>query len=163
MNKYISVILLLFFTVNVNAACNDAEYREFDFWLGNWQVTTQTDTIVRHNTVVSINQGCTLLEQYSTPDGFTGKSLNIYDRKNKRWHQTWVDSQGNLLLLSGGMQQDSMVMTGTTSEKGNQVLNRITWTPLKGGKVRQLWQSSQDNGSTWVTVFDGLYEAVTQK
>jgi hypothetical protein len=28
---------------------------------------------------------------------------------------------------------------------------------MEGGKVRQHWESSQDAGRTWKTVFDGLY------
>jgi hypothetical protein len=37
------------------------------------------------------------------------------------------------------------------------VLNRITWTPLDGGKVRQRWDSTLDGGKTWTVQFDGIY------
>jgi hypothetical protein len=37
------------------------------------------------------------------------------------------------------------------------VVNRITWSPLDGGKVRQLWETSKDKGVTWQTTYDGLY------
>ena len=36
-------------------------------------------------------------------------------------------------------------------------IQRITWTPLDGGRVRQHWESTTDGGKTWVTAFDGLY------
>jgi hypothetical protein len=28
---------------------------------------------------------------------------------------------------------------------------------MDGGKVRQHWESSADDGKTWTTAFDGLY------
>ena len=40
---------------------------------------------------------------------------------------------------------------------GATTLERITWTPLDGGRVRQLWEQSQDQGKTWKSVFDGTY------
>ena len=33
---------------------------------------------------------------------------------------------------------------------------RITWT-VDGDGVRQLWETSKDDGSTWSTAFDGRY------
>ena len=37
-----------------------------------------------------------------------------------------------------------------------KTLNRITWTPLPAGQVRQLWETSSD-GKSWTVAFDGLY------
>jgi hypothetical protein len=36
-------------------------------------------------------------------------------------------------------------------------VQRITWTPLPDGRVRQHWESTTDGGRTWSTVFDGYY------
>lgn len=114
--------------------CQLPEFRQFDFWLGEWQVTTKSDDIVRNNHITSINHGCALLEEYSTDNGYVGKSLNIYDKASNRWHQRWTDSAGNLLQLSGGMIGDSMVMTGTSYSESGRLLNKITWTALANGK-----------------------------
>jgi hypothetical protein len=40
---------------------------------------------------------------------------------------------------------------------GATLRQRITWTPLADGAVRQLWVSSGDGGATWTPVFDGKY------
>ncbi|WP_448549487.1 hypothetical protein [Thalassotalea fusca] len=150
-------VLLLVTSHVAQASCDTAPYRAFDFWLGEWQVTTSTDDIVRHNKISSINNGCTVLEEYSTPSGYLGKSLNIYDRTTNQWHQSWTDSQGNLLQLQGNLVGHQMILQG---KGANNTLNRITWTPNKDGTVRQFWQSSKDNGKTWSTVFDGVYKKV---
>ena len=35
------------------------------------------------------------------------------------------------------------------------VIDRITWTPMQDGRVRQHWQASSDDGETWAYVYDG--------
>jgi hypothetical protein len=49
-----------------------------------------------------------------------------------------------------------MVLSGT-SPGDRTSRQRITWTPLEGGRLRQHWESSGDGGRTWKTVFDGTY------
>jgi hypothetical protein len=34
---------------------------------------------------------------------------------------------------------------------------RGLWTPLPDGRVRQLFEQSNDGGETWVTWFEGFY------
>ncbi|WP_286263567.1 hypothetical protein [Thalassotalea atypica] len=111
--------------------------------------------------ISTINGGCTILEEYATPTGFIGKSLNIYDVTSDQWHQTWTDNTGSLLRLDGQFDGTSMVLTGNTIDKtGKTNLNRITWTPNQDGTVRQLWEISEDKGKNWQVIFDGLYHKV---
>jgi hypothetical protein len=149
---------MLMLPSSLNANCLSNEYLTFDFWLGNWQVSTAEDNIIRNSRVTKINDGCTLLEEYSTPSGYKGKSLNIYNKQTQEWHQTWTDNNGLLLQLNGNIVGNSMVMLGQTiDERNKNVINKITWTPKAKGTVRQFWQTSHDNGKTWQTLFDGLY------
>jgi hypothetical protein len=51
-------------------------------------------------------------------------------------------------------------MEGTLPDNdkpGQQVMQRISWTPGPDGSVRQLWETSADGGKTWETAFDGKY------
>jgi hypothetical protein len=36
-------------------------------------------------------------------------------------------------------------------------INRVTWSTLDDGRVRQHWENSTDQGETWTTSFDGYY------
>jgi len=156
--KSLVLIIILLISNSVNANCLSNEYLAFDFWLGNWQVSSANDDVVRYNKITKINDGCTLLEEYSSPSGYLGKSLNIYNKLTKKWHQTWTDNGGLLLQLNGNLVGNSMVMTGLSIDKNNKsVVNKITWSPMPRGTVRQFWQTSHDNGKTWQTAFDGLY------
>ena len=55
-----------------------------------------------------------------------------------------------------------MVMEGRAPGEDPAVLERqrITWTP-EGDEVRQVWETSADDGQTWTTAFDGLYRRRT--
>ena len=135
--------------------CIAPEFRNFDFWLGDWDVTSPASPGgVSRNRISSINDGCTVLEQYTTPSGYVGTSLNFYDATRKVWHQTWIDNQGGGIFLEGNLVGDSMILSSTDSKENVQ---RITWTPLADGRVRQHWESTTDSGKTWATQFDGYY------
>lgn len=133
--------------------CSGPEHGQFDFWVGEWRVTTPDGKHAGDNRIERILGGCALHESWQGAFGGRGFSYNAYDRDRKVWHQTWVDQQGNLLLLEGSLKDGAMVLSGTQGT----TLNRITWTPNKDGTVRQLWESSTDQGKTWQSAFDGLY------
>jgi len=142
--------------------CSAPEHRQFDFWVGAWEVRTPDDRLAGRNVIEPILDGCALRERWTGAGGVAGTSFNIWDRTRRGWHQTWVDSNGMLLQLDGGLQGDAMVMEGTTlGRDGAPVRNRITWTPLESGDVRQLWEVSSDDGASWNTIFDGRYVRVT--
>ena len=144
------------------SACAAAEYRQFDFWLGRWNVLAD-DRTAGTNEIRSIQGGCALQENWlgAGENGISGTSLNAYDRATGRWHQTWIDSGGTLLQLEGGLVDGVMILAGDQPGAGGRagVRHRISWTPNPDGSVRQLWEASQDGGATWSVLFDGLYQA----
>jgi hypothetical protein len=142
----------------VSRACASAEHRHFDFWIGEWEVRRADGTLAGHNTIAATHGGCVLEERYVGAKGYSGGSLNIYDASRRRWHQTWVDNGGLLLELDGEFRHGRMVLRGETVDSaGKKTAQRVSWQPLSGGKVRQLWEQSSDAGASWSTVFDGIY------
>ena len=131
------------------AACATAEYRQFDFWVGEWEVKTPDGKLAGHNRIEKVLGGCALHESWTGASGGRGHSYNAYDAQRKVWHQTWVDRQGSVLLLEGGLKDGAMVLANAG--------NRITWTPRKGGTVTQVWETTADQGASWKTVFHGVY------
>src|SRR6266536_968019 len=81
--------------------CDSAEYRQFDFWLGDWDVTTQGQR-AGANLVTLEEGGCLIHEHWAGAKGGTGQSLNFYNREDGRWHQVWVSNSGEVLNLTGG-------------------------------------------------------------
>jgi hypothetical protein len=144
-------------TAMAAGACDGREHRQFDFWLGDWNVRTPAGKLAGVNRIASEYGGCVLHERYTTGGGYSGESLNTYDAARKVWHQTWVDNSGTLLLLEGGLRGESMVLEGQTAGSDGAVTrHRITWTPHADGSVRQHWESTDRKGQ-WSTAFDGSY------
>jgi len=137
--------------------CTTPMHRQFDFWLGEWTVTDAAGKTLGTNVIRSVLDGCVLHENW-TAAGMSGNSYNIYFAAEKRWHQTWVDTQGTLLELNGGLREGKMVLEGEgPGSPTGRVKHRITWSKLDRGRLRQVWESSSDGGATWSTAFDGTY------
>lgn len=138
--------------------CSAEVYRQFDFWIGTWTVTVSGKP-AGTNRIEAGHAGCVLVEHWSATGGGTGISLNFYDRQTQQWHQTWIGSGGGALYLNGGLKDGAMVMQSAPVPRpnGGTVINRITWSPLANGDVRQHWETSTDAGKTWTSSFDGLY------
>jgi hypothetical protein len=139
--------------------CTAPEYRQFDFWLGDWSVANAEGRVVGANRIEALEGGCVMQEHWSAVRGGTGTSLSAWDGERRRWHQTWVDSGGGVALLDGTFADGRMVLTGDTLDRAQArtLQNRISWIPLADGRVRQWWEQSSDGGATWKTVFDGYY------
>jgi hypothetical protein len=140
--------------------CTAPEYRQFDFWLGAWNVYGPDGSLAGTNEITSEFDGCVLQEHWaaSPPPPQRGSSFNTWSPANRKWHQTWVDSTGGFLLLDGEFRDGTMVLAGEMPARdGGRINHRITWSQLPGGRVRQFWESSRDDGKTWRVVFDGIY------
>lgn len=138
--------------------CTAPESSQFDFWIGEWEVTAD-GRVAGRNGIVKLLGNCVIQESWKGTSGTEGRSFNVYDRARGRWHQTWVDSSGGLLLLEGGLRGGAMVLEGTQVDDETRATTRerITWTPAPDGSVRQLWEYSSDDGKSWKARFDGRY------
>lgn len=161
-----SLIVITCFTATAQtnqapvATCSTPQHRAFDFWIGAWNVTNPQGKVAGKNEILLLQDGCLLQENWTAANGvYKGTSYNFYDASTGQWHQTWVDNQGGTLLLTGGIQNGNMVLSGKSkNSQGQWQLDRITWTPHPQGSVQQVWEVSADEGKTWSKIFDGLYQ-----
>jgi hypothetical protein len=133
------------------------ESAQFDFWVGDWDVSAPDGKTAGENHIEKIGAGWGLSENWTGAGGGTGKSLNTWLPDKKQWRQFWVGNGGALELTGGLNSRGEMVLAGTTATTTGATMERITWTPNPDGSVRQYWQQSTDGGATWTTAFDGLY------
>lgn len=137
---------------------HDEHRRQFDFWIGTWDVHTSTGQLAGTNTIEAVEQGCVLRENWTGQSGGTGTSYNFYDPTEQAWKQLWVDAQGNHALFTGHFVDGAMRFEGTwVNADGTTSLMTMTFTPLDDGRVRQYFEQSTDGGATWKTWFDGYY------
>jgi hypothetical protein len=150
-------LLLPAFLAGPSVAVRSPEQKQFDFWVGDWEVHDGQGQRLGHNRVVALLGGTVLQEHWEGSQGDSGTSLNAYLPARRLWRQCWIDAKGGLLDLEGGMVGPAMVMSSVKEGPKGKIIERITWTPLPDGRVRQLWDQSQDGGASWKVSFDGYY------
>lgn len=141
----------------VNPCKASPEFRQFDFWIGDWDVKNQQGVPSGSSSVQLILGQCIIFENWTSGSGSSGKSFNIYDTNDKKWHQTWVDDKGTFTHYIGGLVDGNMVIVADTAAGGKKTLARMTFSKLPNGDVRQFGESSADDGKTWTTSFDLTY------
>ena len=161
--RAIAAPLLLFAAGAVQAGpsagtCSDPAARQFDFWLGDWQVRSEDGkTVLGRSHVESVLGGCALQEHWRGARGAEGMSLSWYEAGSGRWHQRWIDSSGSTLQLDGGRVGNALVLEAVHGSGDATVTERISWTPLADGRVRQRWETIPAGKPPTVS-FDGWYQ-----
>lgn len=145
--------------VNARPCENLEVYKQFDFWVGEWDVFSPNGRKQGSNSIQKVAGGCVLLENWTSANGpYTGKSINYYDPLKKKWVQRWADSSGAVIPTEGEFKDGAMHLGGQLIDrKGGITLFRGSWTPLPDGRVRQFLEESKDDGKTWNVWFDGYY------
>ena len=138
--------------------CADGPFRQFDFWVGEWDVRDAEGKTAGVNRIASEENGCVLVERWNSAAGGHGQSYNYYDPAAGKWKQLWV-GLGILLHMEGGLVDGSMRLEGPLQylKEGRRTTLRGTWSKLPDGRVRQHFEESEDGGKSWTTWFDGYY------
>ncbi|MGB7202461.1 MAG: tetratricopeptide repeat protein [Pyrinomonadaceae bacterium] len=131
-------------------------FREFDFWIGEWDAKNAQGVTVGSSSIQLILGQCVIFENWSTPVS-SGKSFNIFDTNDKKWHQTWVSDKGTLTHYVGGLVDGKMVLDSEAMLNGKKTINRMTFSKLTDGSVRQHGEASTDEGKSWTTSFEFTY------
>jgi hypothetical protein len=136
-----------------------SETAQFDFMVGSWTVTPPNGGGPQGTATFSKDmQGCLVEEQFAGPGSYQGMSFNTFDVFTGNWIRTYVDTDGNRLVLQGELANGSMVLSGTRkATNGKAVGVRVTWIPERDGRVVQRWEVSRDGGTRWTAVRDLVY------
>ena len=142
-------------------ACASAEARQFDVWVGRWEVYAKgrPDKKVADSLIEAVYGGCGVRENWRpVGGGQTGGSLSTYLPARKAWRQFWIDAGGSAVDFTGGWTGGAMVLSGVWPQPGhpNQI-TRMTYTPLPDAAVEQRLETSDDGGRTWAPSDDLIY------
>jgi hypothetical protein len=146
--------------VPLSAACNSPQHRQFDFWLGEWDLVGADGKKSAEDKVAQVLGGCALEENWTGVKSGQGLSFSAYDPATRRWHQTLIDDSGAVLKLEGEFADGKMILVGqrpSQKEKGVTITHRIAWSTMPDHRVKQYWEASTNGGRTWRPVFEGYY------
>lgn len=143
----------------ISAACDSEPFHQFDFWVGDWTVTAGAGQFAGTNSISVEENGCLLLEKWTSVNGGTGQSYNFYNPATEKWRQVWV-SQGAMIDYEGGLTDSgSMKLTGTITYPASALTADFTgeWTPNADGTVTQHFEQYDAEKDEWVVWFTGQY------
>lgn len=139
-------------------ACCLHPHTQFDFWEGSWSVFDTNGVQVGQNAIRKIESNCILQESWRGSTGTTGTSINYYNQTDSTWNQVWVDNQGSVLNLKGGLINGKMVLRSEPKQgKDGFYYDEVTWEPTEGGNVVQSWFLYDLKGDLIRTLFVGVY------
>ena len=141
--------------------CSTAEYRQLDFWVGDWDAEFALPGGKTGHAVNRITRNeygdCVIAEHFEQADiGYVGASHSTYDPARKKWVQTWVDNGGAYITLVGGPVEgkDYSFELVTVEPNGpKQTWSRMIWQDVKPDSFTWRWQARQADGSwadSWV-------------
>jgi hypothetical protein len=78
-------------------------------------------------------------------------SVSVWNPRSREWQQTWVDSQGSYIPLSGACQDGKMILVTQPHARatGDTVVNRMVFHDITRDSLVWDWESSRDRGRTW--------------
>jgi len=138
------------------AACGGPEWKQMDFWLGEWELSWpargQQPAGTGSNRIERVLGGCVLEESFSAhgPFPLVGRSFSTYDPRTKSWRQTWVDNQGSYLDFTGGLEGGRMVLLHHgLSREGRPQVSRMVFLNVTPDSLDWHWERSEDGGKSW--------------
>ncbi|NIV94632.1 tetratricopeptide repeat protein [candidate division KSB1 bacterium] len=136
----------------------DPKHREFDFWVGEWDVYNKRGQKVGTNIITKDLNGCLIFEHWTSAGGGSGKSMNYYDPGDGKWKQNWVAAGGGVVRYEGEVKDGTMHFKGESIRRdGTKELARVVLEPISEGRVHHLIEHSKDGGKTWYVYFDATY------
>lgn len=166
MKALFSVLLIIIFISTKifaqKSTCNccDSEYKQFDFWLGDWDVYNKKGVKVGSNKIISLQDSCLIQENW-TSTGQTGTSYNYFNKIDSTWNQVYIDNLGSVLELKGRFFNNTMILKSKLlkSVKTNYYYyNKITWKKINENEVSQVWEIVTEKENVINVVFYGIYK-----
>lgn len=144
--------------------CTTVEQKQFDFWVGDWNLTWPTqDGAFGHgtNNIHRILDGCVVQENFSGEESMPlrGTSVSIFDARSGKWKQTWVDNEGGYLDFTGEFRMQQMILSRSFAKPdGTTVQQRMVWKNITSDQFDWSWESSTDGGKTWKVLWPIHYK-----
>jgi hypothetical protein len=168
MKKYFLFLSALFFCSSLtaqNKPCSDPVYRQFDFWIGEWEAFGTNGKKAGDSKISAILDSCIILEEWTGADvvkglRYAGKSFNTYNAITGQWQQTWVDNAAaSTEYLMGKFETDKIIFETTPFKisKDTMAIRRLSFFNLGKDKVRQLGEITKNNRQAWITEYDLEY------
>lgn len=145
------------------APCAAPEFRQLDFWLGEWDLTwpaAGANPAGRGtNRITKVLDGCVVEENFAAEGAgaLVGRSLSTFDAARRVWRQTWVDNTGSYLDFEGTLLPEARSLSRNAVRNGRPTISRMRWVSVGPDSLDWIWEASADEGKTWKLLWEIHY------
>lgn len=156
---YCSLIIFTAFAQEGKNPCSSPEAGQFDFWIGEWNLTWGEDG-TGTNIIEKILIDCVILENFDGTASIKlkGMSVSTYNTQLGKWQQTWVDNSGSYLDFIGEFKDGKMTLSRQLIKNGKKIMQRMVWYNISDDKMDWNWEKSEDDGKTWEVLWKIHYQ-----
>jgi hypothetical protein len=133
--------------------------KQFDFWLGEWDVSWGDDG-KGTNQIKRVLNDKIIREEFKGGD-LHGLSFSSFDAERSLWCQTWVDNTGTYLDFTGKFEDGRMILSRDAIVKGEACKQRMVWHNIEENRFDWHWERSDDGGVTWRVLWQIKYQRKT--
>jgi len=137
--------------------CSSAEYRQLDFWVGDWDgVWDNGDGTTGHarNRITRDEFGACVIYEHFTADagGLSGMSISTWVPRLKQWRQTWVDDKGGWFNFVGGPMTgpDGVFYFENVRESEGTPIQRMVFQDVTPDAFTWRWQAKVHPTDPWI-------------
>lgn len=143
------------------AGCVAPENREFDFWVGEWDVSpsgVQNPMVLAESSISLHAQGCVMEEYWRPFRGAHGHSINGYDPTDQHWHQYYIDATGTHTEFAGRFENGVLYLENRTAARATPATRqRMNFQRVDENTVRQWGERFDAATNAWTVTFDLTY------
>ena len=125
------------------ALASMAADQRFDFWVGEWDVYMGEQKVTEWKVAKEL-EGKVIRQ--TGPNSMT---VVNYNPTTKKWHMTWMSTEGHHDVLTGGLEGNAMVMHQKVVREAPGSIGRWVIKDIRKNAFTTDWQLSSDNGKTW--------------
>lgn len=133
-------------------------YRDLDFLVGRWDFFTLDGNKIAEQVYSKREQGCLILEDWSTLSGETGTGMNFVDPATGKWRQVWMSPRFHIDYSGGLTENGDFVLEGRIYPNNGDPAAAVrgVYSRQSDGSVTKEFLQYDETTKTWRRFFIGI-------
>lgn len=142
----------------IECASTEAPYRDLDFLIGRWEFFTLEGQKIADQVYTSRENGCLVLEDWTTLSGETGTGMNFVNPFTGEWRQVWMSPRFHLDYSGGLVEPGTFVLEGQMYPNDGSGSAQIkgVYTKQSDGSVTKEFLRRAGTHDDWERFFIGV-------
>jgi hypothetical protein len=136
-------------------ACVQPEQRQFDFWVGEWDVSpTGSPVIVAESSITLADEDCVVIENWRPFRNGSAHSISMYDAQTRHWRQFYAGAAVPLATYTGNLDSEGVLRFDVDNSAPR---TRMNYQRIDANTIRQWGEQFNETTREWSTQWDLTY------